>query len=124
MITDQKIGELMRKIRKEKGYTSSEIADKLNISQPKFSRIETGSQSIPVTFLNQFCEACQISLVDFTYLLKDNGQIEHLTKIKENTSEYNTLSYSISELLTDLTLDERKAIIHLIHTFKNNEPLK
>lgn len=120
MITDQQIGDLMRKIRKEKGLTTKQLANQLKISQPKLSRIETGAQPIPVTLLYQFCHIFQLSLVDFCYLLEDNDHFHDWSNIKENVPDYvEHPEYSMTKLFTSLTLDERKAIVQLIETFKN-----
>jgi len=119
VINDQQIGELIRKIRKEKGYTTKQLADKLNISQPKLSRIETGAQSIPLTLLYQFCDALQISLADFCFLLEDNNHINEMMSVRENSPIYDDLSnVSLTKLLTSLSLEERKAIIQFIQVFK------
>lgn len=119
MINDQQIGDLIRKIRKEKGYTTKQLADKLNISQPKLSRIETGAQPIPLTLLYQFCVALQISLADFCFLLEDNNKINEIMSVRENSSIYDDLSNSsLTKLLTSLSLEERKAIIQFIQVFK------
>jgi len=82
MVTEAQIGELMREIRKEKGFTSIEIANRLNISQPKLSRIETGTQPVTISLLSRFCDLCGISLSEFFRILED--KISFQTHIKEN----------------------------------------
>ncbi len=118
MVTEAQIGELMREIRKEKGFTSIEIANRLNISQPKLSRIETGTQPVTISLLSRFCDLCGISLSEFFRILED--KISFQTHIKENPRDYCGEIPSIYRLFTDLTREEKEAIIVLIQAFKKN----
>ncbi len=121
MYTDRQIGEMMRKIRKEKGLATSEVLDQLQISQPTLSRIETGSQMIPVTLLSKFCEISQISIYEFFRLLDEELQIQNAVRIGEEKSSYaENGKDSIFDLVQSLTLEERKAVADLIRIFKDN----
>lgn len=117
MVTENQIGELIREIRKEKGFTSIQIANQLNISQPKLSRIETGTQPITISLLSRFCDLCQITLTDFFRLLEE--RIYFREQIREKAREYEEdENTSIYQLFTALTKEEKDAIITLIQAFK------
>ncbi|WAA10907.1 helix-turn-helix domain-containing protein [Fervidibacillus albus] len=120
MIDDVQVGQLMQEMRKKNGFTSVQMAEKLRISQPKLSRMETGNQPVPISLLSRFCIICQISLVDFFQLLEENTYFHHY--IREERAEYEVNGNSrTNRTFIDLTKDERDAICHLVYTFKSGK---
>lgn len=47
----KKIGETIKKMRKEKKFTQKQIAERLGVSQQFFSRIESGKENITLKYL-------------------------------------------------------------------------
>jgi transcriptional regulator with XRE-family HTH domain len=56
------IGEKIEKIRKYRGFKQEFVADKLQITQAGYSRIERGEVDIPFSRLEQLAKIFEISL--------------------------------------------------------------
>lgn len=56
----QQIREYLRNIRKQQGYSQTELADKLHKPQSYVSKYETGERSLDFIETIQVCEACGI----------------------------------------------------------------
>ncbi|ENZ0348290.1 helix-turn-helix domain-containing protein [Morganella morganii] len=50
---NEKIGNYIKKIRKEKGLSGSELAKKLNFSQQQLSRYENGKTKLTIETINE-----------------------------------------------------------------------
>lgn len=59
-----KILQNIETIRKEKGIKQSEIADKLGIAQPSYSRYFTESGDMKLSMLQRIAVILEVSLVD------------------------------------------------------------
>lgn len=59
-----KILQNIETIRKEKGIKQSEIADKLGIAQPSYSRYFTESGDMKLSMLQRIADILEVSLVD------------------------------------------------------------
>ena len=59
-----KILQNIETIRKEKGIKQSEIADKLGIAQPSYSRYFTESGDMKLSMLQRIADILKVSLVD------------------------------------------------------------
>lgn len=58
-------GLIIRRLRKEKGYTASELAMKINISQQQMSRYERGINKINVDIIAEISFALEIPIEIF-----------------------------------------------------------
>lgn len=56
---------LLRKKRFEKGLTQQQLAGALQISQATLSKIESCERRLDIIELRQFCQALEISFVEF-----------------------------------------------------------
>ena len=54
----QKIGEFLKALRKEKNLTQEELADKMNVSRRTVSRWETGSNLPDLSILVELADQC------------------------------------------------------------------
>ena len=54
--TTQEVGERLRSLRKEYGYTQQQIADYLGISQSSLVKYEKGTRNPPLTKLLQLTD--------------------------------------------------------------------
>lgn len=63
-INYKKIGETIRDVRKEKGYTQSEIAEEANITRIFLASLESGKSNVNLITLSKICDALGISLFD------------------------------------------------------------
>lgn len=63
-------GSRIRSLRKNRGLTQEQLAEKLNVSTPYIAKIENGKQTGPVELAIQFSEFFEVSL---DYLLVGKG---------------------------------------------------
>ncbi len=59
-----KILENIELIRKEKGIKQSEVAERLGIAQPSYSRYFTESGDMKLSMLQRIADILEVSLVD------------------------------------------------------------
>lgn len=79
----QKIGNFIAELRKEKGLTQEQLGEKLHVSQRTISRWETGKNMPDISLLSVLCEILEISLAE---LLKGE-RVPEQTITKEEASE-------------------------------------
>lgn len=65
------IGNRLRTIRKQRGFTQMEVADRADISERAFADIERGSQNMRIDTLCKICTSLEITP---DYLLVDNHE--------------------------------------------------
>ena len=61
-MNQSKMGKLIKKIRKEKGLTQAELADKLNLSCKTISKWECGNGCPDISVLKELSEILDISI--------------------------------------------------------------
>lgn len=57
-----KIGKFISSLRKEKGYTQEQLAEKLNVSNKSISRWENGNTMPDLSLMPKLCELLEISI--------------------------------------------------------------
>lgn len=57
----QNYGERLKKARKQKGLTQTELAEKLGITQKSYQRMETGNHDLKMSTIYQLCKTLEIS---------------------------------------------------------------
>jgi transcriptional regulator with XRE-family HTH domain len=73
--TNKSVGMNIRTLRHQHGWSQEDIADRLGISIPAFSKIETGVTDINLSRLEQIANVYEVSVV---YLLAmDVNEAEH-----------------------------------------------
>lgn len=55
------VNKSITKIRKEKGYSQTEIAELLKTTQQQYSKYERGEQEIPVRHIKTLCEFYKVT---------------------------------------------------------------
>lgn len=88
-----KTGLLIAQIRKEKGYTQKELAEKINVSNATVSKWETGKGFPDISLLVQLANSLDIKVSDIIA-----GEIVADTSVTEN----------IVTDIVDVTLNEQK----------------
>lgn len=61
MKISQRIGENLKKARKQKGYTQAVLASKMGILQPAYARYESGKIELNYEQIIQLCEILDIT---------------------------------------------------------------
>lgn len=59
-----KLGDTLRKIREQKGYTQQDIADKMGVYRPVISMIESGGRRVTTEELISFADVYHVSVLD------------------------------------------------------------
>jgi len=54
----------LREARQRKGLTLKQVAQKMGVSPPQVQRIESGERRLTVDFLERFCDAVELNLLD------------------------------------------------------------
>ena len=68
----QYYGERLKKARKASGYTQTELATILGITQKSYQRMETGAHDLKMTTIYKICKALNISADWLIGLSKEN----------------------------------------------------
>jgi len=68
--TQVRLGHKIRKLRKEKGWSQEDFADKCGIGRAHMSLIERGQQNLTLATLESICKILGISM---SGILKDVG---------------------------------------------------
>ncbi len=96
---DQKeIGSFLKKLRKEKGFTQEQIAEKLNVSGRTVSRWETGNNMPDISLLVEIAELYDITIPEII-----NGERKS-ENMKEDVKE-------VAEVMADYAGVEKEKII-------------
>ena len=78
-----KIGKFIAALRKEKGYTQEQLAEKLSVSNKSISRWENGNTMPDLSLIPKLCEILNISINEFLSGERiDNS--EYQKKLEEN----------------------------------------
>lgn len=67
----------LRNVRENNNLTQKEVADKLNISRPNYTRWETKEKIIPLRKLNAFCNLFNVSMDYIVGLSNTNSKISY-----------------------------------------------
>ena len=70
------IAEQIKRIRKEKGLSQQEVADKLSMNRVQYNRIETGKSDPTMNILQRIANVLDINAVGF-FEAKNNGTEVH-----------------------------------------------
>jgi len=68
----EKLKELLKRIRQDKGIRQIELAEKLGVPQSFISKYESGDRLLDILELRQVCQAVGISLQEFIRKLEDS----------------------------------------------------
>src|ERR1700744_2599600 len=106
--TNKSIGKSIRILRHQHGWSQEDIANRLGISIPAFSKIETGVTDVNLSRLEQIANIYEVSVVQL--LTVDNEQVEiapsHLNliqkKLSDREAEIATLQRKVIELYEEL----------------------
>lgn len=106
--TTNKLGRKIRLLRHQRSWSQEDVAKRLNISIPAFSKIETGITDVNISRLNQISELFDLSLVQL--LSSSDQEEEHILneveelnqKLRERETEIIGLQKKVIELYEEL----------------------
>lgn len=108
------IAEQIKKIRKEKGLSQQDVADKLSMNRVQYNRIETGKSDPRMNILQRIANVLDINVVEFF-------------EAKNNDTEVHTVNEPLLQkvrLLEELDEVQKNSICNMIDTVIANKRLK
>lgn len=94
------IGASIKEVRKQKGLSQIELAEKIEISQTSLSQIESGSKRPSATTLKKICKVLKVSEVMLYMMSASEDDVP-----KEKKELFNMLFPSIKGLILKITED-------------------
>lgn len=70
--TNEQIGQRLRRLRTEQGYTTTQVADYLGIDQSNYSKIEHGKRRL--RWLSQYRKLCDLYNCKIEYILCETDE--------------------------------------------------
>lgn len=103
------IGKNIRKLRQKHGWSQGEAAQRLKISIPAFSKIETGITDINISRLEQIAKLFGVSVLEVIYRdadkmhLSNYAEFTHLkTKLTTQEEEIINLQKKVIDLYEEI----------------------
>ena len=109
------LGKKIRLLRHQKGWSQEDVAKKLDISIPAFSKIETGITDINLSRLEQIAVLFDMTVVQLL-TFNDSEQQE------KYVSELETITKRLQERETEV-IELQKKIIDLFEEIRRNKVL-
>lgn len=97
MKSNKQIGEILRKIRKERGISQIAIAEKIGVSFQQIQKYEKGSTAISVERLQQLTAALDVK--ESLFLNDDNDTSEIIKEKEAHYISYKFLSPEEAEII-------------------------
>jgi transcriptional regulator with XRE-family HTH domain len=111
------LGQTIRTLRREKGWSQAEAAGRLDISVPAFSKIETGGTDINLSRLEQVADMFKMPLINLVALSKSehppitNDEFHEIRqKLSDRESEIITLQEKVISLFEELRDKQKRGI--------------
>jgi len=101
--TDKNVGKNIRTIRHQRGWSQEDVANRLGISIPAFSKIETGVTDINLSRLEQIANIYEVNVVNLISL--DAAPVE------PQVSNLNIAQKKILEREMEIANLQRKVIL-------------
>jgi transcriptional regulator with XRE-family HTH domain len=104
---NRSVGKNIRVLRHQRGWSQEDIANRLGISIPAFSKIETGVTDVNLSRLEQIASIYEVSIVHLLVLEEEvEPKPPHLNmiqkKLNERESEIAHLQRKVIELYEEL----------------------
>jgi transcriptional regulator with XRE-family HTH domain len=87
MIETNTVGNNARRLRQQKGWTQGEVAKRLNISTPAYSKIETGNTDINTSRLNEIAGLFQVHVLEILPVDCDISGYLYNAELKQCSTE-------------------------------------
>ena len=93
------IGQNIRRFRRNRGLTQEQLAERINISVPHMSHIETGSTKLSLPVLVDISDVLNVSTDE---LLNSDGVMKRDSKYEEVIRILEQCNYTEVEILTEI----------------------
>ncbi|MFD0792172.1 helix-turn-helix domain-containing protein [Mucilaginibacter litoreus] len=102
--TNKSAGKNIRTLRHEHGWSQEDVANRLGISIPAFSKIETGVTDINLSRLEQIANIFEVSVVNLLSL-------EYTEEPAVQDESFNIIQKKLLDRETEITNLQRKVIL-------------
>lgn len=92
------LGKKIRLLRHQKGWSQEDVAKRLDISIPAFSKIETGITDVNLSRLNQISKLFELSLVQLLSASDAEDDKEKLDVVNELSQKLQSREVEVLEL--------------------------
>ncbi|WP_158861610.1 helix-turn-helix domain-containing protein [Lunatibacter salilacus] len=110
------IAERIKKIRKEKGLSQQEVADRLSMNRVQYNRIETGKSDPTMNILQRIAAVLETDVVGFFEAGRERGGTE--------VNSVNEPLLQKVRLLEELDETQKNSICNMIDTAIANKRLR
>lgn len=103
MIDKKQLGKQLKELRKKRGWRQDEVADKVGLSRPAISNIESGNRALTLTTLKKFCELYQIDITYFGLETKNfDENVDLIARLDKIFSSNDIPKETKDDLYTDI----------------------
>jgi len=92
------LGKKIRLLRHQKGWSQEDVAKRLDISIPAFSKIETGITDVNLSRLNQISKLFELSLVQLLSTSETEEDKEKLDVVNDLSQKLQVREIEVIEL--------------------------
>jgi len=92
------LGKKIRLLRHQKGWSQEDVAKRLDISIPAFSKIETGITDVNLSRLNQISKLFELSLVQLLSTSETEEDKEKLDVVNDLSNKLQLREVEVIEL--------------------------
>ncbi|QQL48373.1 helix-turn-helix domain-containing protein [Mucilaginibacter ginkgonis] len=107
------LGKKIRLLRHQKGWSQEDVAKRLDISIPAFSKIETGITDINLSRLEQIADLFEMSVVQLLTFNDAEGELKY-------TNELESVNKKLMDRETEV-IDLQKKVIELFEELRQNK---
>ena len=112
-----KIGNNLRKLREDKGYTQQQMADLIHTHRSGYSKIENNQQEISINALVLIAKEFGLNVDDIIYYDERNG-------VPKEISMTDKVALEQLQLINELDKEEKSILLKLIETFVSKKRFK
>jgi len=112
-----KLGDNLKKLRENKGYTQQQMADLVNTHRTGYSKMENNQQDVPVDCLVLIAKNFGITVDDIIFF-NDREGIPNEVSIEDKAALEQLM------LINELEAEEKGILLKLIETFVSKKRFK
>lgn len=80
------LGSRIRALRRVKGFTQEQVANRIGVSMQRYARIESGFSNIGLDILSKVAEVLGVTVGDITMVLDEPSMVVYKTRGKDISS--------------------------------------
>lgn len=112
-----KLGDSLKKLRENKGYTQQQMADLIHTHRSGYSKMENNQQEIPVDCLILIAKNFGMTVDDVIFFDEKNG-------VPNEVSMNDKAALEQLQLINELNEEEKNILLKLIETFVSKKRFK